>query len=173
MEEEVREEEQDELVVNKTSREDTTLTFGENGRPEPLITVKDNKVNVKTLQVSMSRRHRVVMFVDLWTIAWVAGLTVGMSMATTLSHYVWIIAPIGFLVLLCAIGKTVVDFQDWLFTMNAMQAQMGEWYMEDIIGICQDFIKAGTKLAVEEVEKAVEEKTKTEAKDANGESGNP
>ena len=172
MEEEVREEEQDELVVNKI-REDTTLTFGENGRPEPLITVKDNKVNVKTLQVSMSRRHRVVMFLDLWTIAWVAGLTVGMSMATTLSHYVWIIAPIGFLVLLCAIGKTVVDFQNWLFTMNMMQAKMGDWYMDDVVGICQDFINAGAKFAAEEVKKAVEEKAATEVSDGDGEAANP
>ena len=172
MEEELREEEQDELVVNKI-REDTTLTFGENGRPEPLITVKDNKVNVKTLQVSMSRRHRVVMFLDLWTIAWVSGLTVGMSMATRLSHYVWIIAPIGFIVLLCAIGKTVVDFQNWLFTMNMMQAKMGDWYMDDVIGICQDFINAGAKFAAEEVKKAVEEKTATEASDGEGEAANP
>ena len=167
MEEELKEEKQDELVVNKI-REDTTLTFGENGRPEPLITVKDNKVNVKTLQVSMSRRHRVVMFLDLWTIAWVSGLTVGMSMATTLSHYVWIIAPIGFLVLLCAIGKTVVDFQNWLFTMNMMQAKMGDWYMDDVVGICQDFISAGVKFAAEEVKKVVEVKT-----DGEGESANP
>ena len=172
MEEELREEEQDELVVNKI-REDTTLTFGENGRPEPLITVKDNKVNVKTLQVSMSRRHRVVMFLDLWTIAWVSGLTVGMSMATILSHYVWIIAPIGFIVLLCAIGKTVVDFQNGLFTMNMMQAKMGDWYMDDVIGICQDFINAGAKFAAEEVKKAVEEKTATEASDGEGEAANP
>lgn len=162
----------EDLVVNKT-REDTTLTFGENGRPEPLITVKDNKVNVKTLQVSMSRRHRVVMVLDLWTIAWVAGLTVGMSMATTLSHYVWIIAPIGFLVLLCAIGKTVVDFQNWLFTMNMMQAKMGDWYMDDVVGICQDFISAGVKFAAEEVEKVVEENTETEATNGEGEAANP
>lgn len=172
MEEELREEEQDELVVNKI-REDTTLTFGENGRPEPLITVKDNKVNVKTLQMSMSRRHRVVMFLDLWTIAWVAGLTVGMSMATTLSHYVWIIAPIGFLVLLCAIGKAVVDFQNWLFTMNMMLLKMGDRYMDDVVGICQDFINAGAKFAAEEVKKAVEEKAATEVSDGDGEAANP
>ncbi len=171
MEEELREENQDELVVNKI-RKDTTLTFGDNGRPEQLITVKDNKVNVKTLQVSMSRRHRVVMFLDLWTIAWVAGLTVGMSMETTLSHYVWIIAPIGFLVLLCAIGKTVVDFQNWLFTMNMMQAKMGDRYMDDVVGICQDFINAGAKFAAEEVKKVVED-TDTEATNGEGEAANP
>ena len=171
MEEELREENQDELVVNKI-RKDTTLTFGDNGRPEQLITVKDNKVNVKTLQVSMSRRHRVVMFLDLWTIAWVAGLTVGMSMETTLSHYVWIIAPIGFLVLLCAIGKTVVDFQNWLFTMNMMQAKMGDRYMDDVVGICQDFINAGAKFAAEEVKKVVEE-TDTEATNGEGAAANP
>ena len=164
--------ENEEQVTNKTAEEET-LTFLENGRPEPLITLKDNKVNIKTFQLSMSRKHRIVLFMDVLTIAWASGLTVGMSMASTLVQYVWIIAPIGVLALLCAIGKTITDFQNWLFTMNAMQAQMGEWYMEDIIGICQDFIKAGTKLAVEEVEKAVEEKTRTEAKDANGESENP
>ena len=162
----------DELVTNKTS-EDSVIVFGDDSRPEPLITIEDNYVNVKTLKVSMSRRHRVVMFVDLWTIAWVSGLTVGMSMATTLSHYVWIIAPIGFLVLLCAIGKTVVDFQNWLFTMNMMQAKMGDWYMDDVVGICQDFISAGVKFAAEEVKKVVGENTETEATNGEGEAANP
>lgn len=162
----------DELVTNKTS-EDSVIVFGDDSRPEPLITIEDHHVNVKTLKVSMSRKHRIIMFLDILTVALVSGITVGMSMSNTLSQYVWIIAPIGLFVLLFFIGKIVVDFQNWIFTMNAMQAKMGEWYMEDIIGICQDFIKAGTKLAVEEVEKAVEEKTRTEAKDANGESGNP
>ena len=170
--EEEKKENTDELVTNKTS-EDSVIVFGEDSRPEPLITIKDNHVNVKTLKVSMSRKHRIIMFLDIWIVALVSGITVGMSMSNTLSQYVWIISTIGLFVLLFFIGKIVVDFQNWIFTMNAMQAQMGEWYMEDIIGICQDFIKAGTKLAVEEVEKAVEEKTRTEAQDANGESENP
>jgi hypothetical protein len=66
-----------------------------------------------------------------------------------------------------------VDFQNWLFTMNMMQAKMGDWYMDDVIGICQDFINAGAKFAAEEVKKAVEEKTATEASDGEGEAANP
>ena len=154
--------ENEEQVTNKTAEKET-LTFLENGRPEPLITLKDDKVYIKTFQLSMSRKHRIVLFMDVLTIAWASGLTVGMSMASTLVQYVWIIAPIGALALFCAIGKTITDFQNWLFTMNAMQAKMGDWYMEDVIGICQDFINAGAKFAAEEVKKAVEEKTATEA----------
>lgn len=159
-------------LTNKTV-EYTTLMLGENGRPRPLISVKDRKVNVNTFQVSMSRRHRIVMFLDLWTIAWVAGGTVFFSMADKLAQYIWITAPIGGFVLLCAIGKTIVDFQNWLYTMNMKLIQMGEWYMEDIVGICQDFISAGMRLAAEEVEKAKEEKPETEVKDADGEAANP
>ena len=172
MAEEVQTEVQEGVVTNKTV-EYTTLMLGENGRPGPLISVKDRKVNVNTFQVSMSRRHRIVMFLDLWTIAWVAGVTVFFSMADKLAQYIWITAPIGGFVLLCAIGKTIVDFQDWLYTMNMKLIQMGEWYMEDIVGICQDFISAGMKLAAEEVEKAKEEKPETEVKDADGEAANP
>lgn len=172
MEKEAEIKENEEQVTNKTAEEET-LTLFDNGRPEPLITLKDNKVNIKTFQLSMSRKHRIVLFMDVLTIAWVSGLTVGMSMASTLSQYVWIITPIGALALLCAIGKTITDFQNWLFTMNAMQAKMGDWYMEDVIGICQDFINAGAKFAAEEVKKAVEEKTATEASDGEGEAANP
>lgn len=162
----------DEFVIERTS-EDSTLTFDGDGRPEPLITIKDNHVNVKTFKVAMSRRHRIIMFMDIWTIAWVAGLGVYMSMVSQLSQYVWIIAPIGVLVLLCAIGKTIVDFQNWLFTMNSLQAQMGEWYLEDIVGICQDFINAGANVAVDVARQAVEEKSEMEAKDADGEAAIP
>ena len=172
MEKEAEIKENEEQVANKTAEEET-LTLFDNGRPEPLITLKDNKVNIKTFQLSMSRKHRIVLFMDVLTIAWVSGLTVGMSMASTLSQYVWLIAPIGALTLLCAIGKTITDFQNWLFTMNAMQAKMGDWYMEDVIGICQDFINAGAKFAAEEGKKAVEEKTATEASDGEGEAANP
>ena len=172
MAEEERAEVKDELVADKI-REDTTLTFGEDGRPEPLITIKDNKVNVKTFKVSMSRRHRIVMFIDIWTVAWTSGLAVALSMSSALTQYIWIIAPIGALLILCSIGKTIVDFQNWLFTMNAMQAKMGDWDMDDIIGICQDFINAGAKFAAEEVKKAVEAKIGTETSDDKGEAANP
>lgn len=168
MEEEANKKKDAELVSDKSS-EDSTLTFVIGGRPEPLITVKDNRVNIKTLKLSMSRKHRCMMFIDLWTIAWAAGLTVAMSMTSFSAKYVWIIAPIGFLTLLCSIGKTVVDFQNWLFTMNAMQAKMGGWYMDDVIGIVQDFINAGTKFTAEEVKKAIGDSQESETKDGTAE----
>lgn len=168
MEENMKKEESAERVTNKSS-EDSTLTLGSDGRPGTLITIKENRVNVKVLKLSMSRKHRFVMFIDLWTIAWVAGLTVGMSMESNLSNYVWIIAPIGFLFLLMAIGKTIGDFQNWLFTMNAMQEKMGVWYMDDVIGIVHDFINAGTKFAAEEVKKAIGGSQESETNDGTAE----
>ena len=43
--------ENEEQVTNKTAEEEP-LTFSENGRPEPLITLKDNKVNIKTHEIA-------------------------------------------------------------------------------------------------------------------------
>lgn len=168
MKEEVKKEESAKWGTNKSS-EDSTLTLESDGRTGPLITIKDNQVNVKVLKLSMSRKHRFLMYIDLWTIAWVAGLTIGMSMESDLSNYVWIIAPIGFLLLLMAIGKTIGDFQNWLFKMNAMQEKMGEWYMDDVIGIVQDFITAGTKFAAEEVKRAIGGSQESETKDGTEE----
>ena len=168
-----QEEKKEEAQKDATNTEDIEVVIDGEKMRRPLIELKDNQVNVYTLKITMSRRFRIVFFIDLWAIVFVAGLSVYMTMVAELSKYIWVIAPIGFLVVLCAIGKTIVDLQNWVFTMNAMQKKMGEWYMDDVIGICQDLINAGTKLAVEEVKKAKDENTGTEAKDANGESENP
>ena len=168
MEGEANKKEDSELVSEKRM-EETLLTFRTDGRPEPLITVKDNAVKVKTFKVSMSRKQRVLMFIDIWTIAWVAGLIVYFVMSESLSKYVWIVAPIGVLTLLCAIGKTIVDFLNWLYATNAMIEQMGSWYVDDVIGIVNDFISAGTKFAAEEVKKAIGGEQASETKDGAAE----
>ena len=166
------EETKEELVKNKTQT-DTSISFDSSGRPEPLISLEDEKVNIKVFKITMSRKHRIVMVLDLWTIAWVSGIAVYMSMVEEFVKYRFAIIPIGIIVILCAIGKTITDFQNWLFTMNAMQAQMGDWYMDDVVGICQDLITAGTKVAAEEVSKAKEEKTHTEEDNGGGKSSSP
>ena len=139
----------------------------------PLISIKDRKVTIKTFQVSMSRYHRFVMLADLFTISWVTGITVFMSMDENLSRYAWIVCSIGFLVLIFAVGKTIVDFRNWMYTMNSMLAQIGEFYLKDIAGICQDFAIAGAKVAADEIEKADGDKAIGGDKNAYGEVKNP
>lgn len=140
-----------------------------NGRPRPLIYIKDRQVVVETLKLSMSRKHRFVMFLDLWTIAWVSAITIGMSMSDSLSSYFWMIMPVGCLCTLISVCKTMIDFINWLYTMNEMNNNMGKWYVEDVRHIVVDLLNAGAKVAAEEVKKALEEKSKTEADDAANE----
>ncbi|MBO6031800.1 MAG: hypothetical protein J6Q22_10130 [Prevotella sp.] len=172
MEQENQKEPKEEMVSGK-SIADSSVTFDSNDRPAPLIRLENQRVNVSVLKISMSRKHRLLMLLDLFNIAWLSGVGVWMCMTEKLAQHVWIIAPIGFLVIICAIGMAIVDFLNWLFTMNKMQTMMGEWYMDDVIGICQDFINAGAKIAADEVTNAVGKKAETEGKDANGESENP
>lgn len=152
--------------------EDSSFTVSEAERPT-LIRLEDGKVNVSVLKLSMSKKHRVVMTIDLWLIAWVSAMTSYMAMLESLAPYRWIVVTIGCLSVMLAIGKTITDMMNWIFTMNVMLEQMGDWYIDDVVGICQDFIGAGVKFAAEEVKKAVEEKTAMEASDGEGEAANP
>lgn len=156
----------DESVHNVDAQK---LEIPANGRPRPLIYIKDRKVIVETLKLSMSRKHRFVMFLDLWTIVLVSAITIGMSMAESLSEYFWVIMPIGCLCTLISVCKTMIDFYNWLYTMNKMNSKMGNWYVDDVRHIVVDLLNAGAKVAAEEVKKALDEKSKTEADDAANE----
>ena len=63
----------------------------------------------------------------------------------------------------------MIDFINWLYTMNEMNNNMGKRYVEDVRHIVVDLLNAGAKVAAEEVKKALEEKSKTEADDAANE----
>ena len=152
--------------------EDSSFTVSEAERPT-LIRLEDGKVNVSVLKLSMSKKHRVVMTIDLWLIAWVSAMTSYMAMLESLAPYRWIVVTIGCFSVMLAIGKTITDMMNWIFTMNVMLEQMGDWYIDDVVGICQDFIGAGVKFAAEEVKKATNGKSETETKDGEGASPNP
>lgn len=121
----------------------------------PMIEVKDGKVNVKTQLITISRKHRFLMLFDLVTISWVSAIFV---LIATLNNLSWIgilgMCILGGLMWICALGKTICDFRNWMFTMQMMNERMGDWYCEDVINICNSFISAGVKVAAEEVEKA-------------------
>ena len=155
------------------TKSENILDFSDGKRP-PLIRLEDGKVNVTTMKFSMSRKHRFVMFIDLWTIAWVSALTVYLSHQSFVEGWKWHVVVLGGMILtVVSVLKTVTDFANWLFTMNKMQEKMGDWYMDDVVGICQDFISAGVKFAAEEVKKVVGENTETESTNGEGEASNP
>ena len=155
------------------TKSENILDFSDGKRP-PLIRLEDGKVNVTTMKFSMSRKHRFVMFIDLWTIAWVSALTVYLSHQSFVEGWKWhVVVHGGMILTVVSVLKTVTDFANWLFTMNKMQEKMGDWYMDDVVGICQDFISAGVKFAAEEVKKVVGENTETESTNGEGEASNP
>ena len=134
-------------------KEAETITFTQDHRP-CVVEIADGRCNVKTFQLSMSRRHRMVMLVDLFTIGFIPAMTVWSTTQFNTPDGIFISLLIGAIALVCGIGKTICDFANWLFTMNKMQENIGEWYVEDITNICKDFRRAGCKVAAEEVEKA-------------------
>jgi len=154
----------EELVTNKTVS-DSVLEFKDGNRP-PLIRIEDGKVNITTLKLSMSRKHRVVMFIDLWTIAWVSAMTIYIAQLPSVAGWRWLVSLVGLLVTTVSIGKTISDFSNWLFTMNKMQAQMGEWYLDDVVEMCQDLISAGARVAAGEASKRVSDEEGMESGDA-------
>ena len=127
-----------------------------------VVEITNGQCNVKTFELSMSKRHRIVMLINLSAIGFVPAMTVWC--ATQINTPTGIAASLAFGIaaLVCGIGKTICDFSNWLFTMNKMQEKVGEWYLEDITNICNDFIKAGCKVAAEEVAKVLEKNNKTD-----------
>ena len=124
---------------------------------EPLIEVSDGKVRVKTMRVSMSRVHKITMLIDMSAIV-VASLVTPIAIADQ-GQMMWkcITGFFFVLALVCGVGKMIVDFANWMFTMNHYLDSMGARYVKDVSGIVRDFVKAGVRLCNEELEKAKEE----------------
>ena len=134
----------------------------------PCIWIADKKVYVETLRFTMSRKQKIIMGIDLYTIVMSAVLVTYLLMEKGMALNGWFVAIIGIILGVSSIGKIIVDFNNWLFTMNIYQNKMADRYREDVVAICNDFMTAGLKFAAEEVKKAVEVKT-----DGEGESANP
>ena len=117
-----------------------------------VVSVKDRTVTVNSLKIAMSRRHKAMMLLDLYTLSFVSAMSVYVLMMKS-----WSAISMSFIVFAClaswtcALGKTICDFSNWLFTMNIMNENMARWAVEDVVGICQDFVTAGTKLVCSEV----------------------
>ena len=123
-----------------------------------VIEVKDRKINVNTLEISMSRRFRLGMLCNFLCLAGLSALTTYLVMAKAFPCAPWIIGVGGGFLTFCSICHAIIKLHDWAYTMNSMNQQMGEWAMEDVIAICRDFIAAGIQYAAEEVQKVKGEK---------------
>lgn len=135
-----------------------TLEIVKGRRPE-IVSIKDRKVNFKSLLITMSIRHRVVMILDLIGLSVISCITTYFVACEFKGYYDALIGgAVGVTFWIVVLCKTITDFRDWLFTMNSMNEQMASWALEDVIGICQDFISAGVKLAAEEVQNERETK---------------
>lgn len=140
-----------------------TLTFTQDHQP-CVVEIANGRCNVKTFQLSMSRRHRMVMLVDLFTIGFIPAMTVWCATQFNSPNGIFISMLIGAIALVCGIGKTICDFANWLFSMNKMQEKIGEWYVEDITNIYNNIVKADCKVAAVEVSKVKEKNDKSDGK---------
>lgn len=121
----------------------------------PMIELKDRLVNVKTHRITMSRKHWLLMLFDLVTLSWVSGIFVLLVTISNMSLMgILAMSALGTLMWICALGKTICDFRNWMFTMQVMNERMGEWYCEDVVNICNSFLTAGVRVAAEEAAKA-------------------
>lgn len=133
-----------------------------NTKREPVVEIVKGQCKVKTLQITMSKRRRTIMLINLFTIGFVPAMSVWWATQEKSLTAIIGIACFGIVALGCSILKTLCDFNNWMFSMNIMQEKMGQSYVEDVTNICNDFIKAGCKLAAEEVSKATRDNCKTE-----------
>ena len=144
----------------------TTETVGVEDTRQPMIYLKDSKVNVTTLHLAMSQRHRITMLIDFLMIGMFPSITVYMSMLENLSiSKLWIIIG-GSVLTILALSKTAVDLMNWIFTMNIFLTRMGEWYMDDVVNLCRSLINAGATVVEEEVRKVLEGKVEQGVNDS-------
>ena len=144
------------------SREYSTIDLGSERRPV-VVSLKDRKVNVSSLKITMSRKHKTIMLLDLYTLSFVSAISVYLLMIKSWSiPALIVIGSVCFASWICALGKTICDFSSWLFTMNIMNDNMARWAIEDVIGICQDLTTAGIKVAIESVNSGLENRNEPE-----------
>ena len=119
-----------------------------NGLREPVVELKNGHCNVKTLQLSISKMHKVKLIIDLLCIG---VMPIGIFCANE-NHSFF---PALVVSIFCSITWmiiTIIDFRDWFYTKNKQLEQMGEWYLEDCTNIFNDLLNAGSKVCSQMVE---------------------
>ena len=151
--------------IENYTKEEGTIAITNGSRP-PVIELKGGQVNVKTLKLSISRKHRWMLLIDLLTIFWVGIVSTLLFCIDNLTPIkLMVISFFGLLMLFASVGKTIFDLVNWVYTMQKFNERMGEWYCEDVANICNDLITAGVKVAAEEMDKS----KKGEREEVNGE----
>ena len=121
------------------------------------VELKDQQILVRTFNISMSRKHRWLMTLDLMLIGLISGMFTYNAVAvaeTGFQKLAWGASAV-FLTIF-AIVKTITDFSNWYYEMNTMLNQVGQWYIEDMRDIVSDMLSAGIKFAEAEVKKATD-----------------
>lgn len=124
-----------------------------NNRPI-VVELRDRKVYVNTLDIKMSFKFRMGMLCSLLSLIGIGAITTYVAMAHVFPCSNWIVGCVGGFCAFLSMSITIINLQNWVFTMNQYNRKMGEWAMEDVIGICEDFIYAGVSFASEEVKRA-------------------
>lgn len=138
---------------NKYSREEGMFVWSENKR-SPVIELDKKRINVKTLKLNISRKHKIVLALDLLLIHFIIGLLIPVITHSKLSMTGCVIVGVmGFVMWAAALCKLIFDCLEWVSTEQEKLNRMGEWYCEDVVNICNGFLTAGVKVAAEEVEK--------------------
>lgn len=116
-----------------------------------LLGISCGKCFIKTLGVDMSRKHRITMALDIFYIAFIPAMTVlgCLKYASNLME-IAISSSIGLVVFVSALGKILCDFNNWVYTINQMQKQIGVLCAEDLKNLCEGLIESKEKETKEE-----------------------
>ena len=117
--------------------------------PNRAIYLEDRSVNVNVLKISMSKRHGFVLLCDLFTISLTSYMTCYLTTITSSILQTIICCSIASFVWLLSVAKMIVDFLNWMYTMNSMQSKMGVLYLKDVCDLCNDLISAACKVTLE------------------------
>lgn len=138
-----------------------------NGKREPVVELKNGHCTVKTVQLSMSKKHKFALIIDLLLIGIMPIFCLGCALFVE-SKASKVLA-IVFATLLSAlwIFNAIIDFRNWFYTKEKHLEKVGEWYLEDFAKIFNDLINAGSKVCsqtTEEERKQNNESSKSQDK---------
>lgn len=137
----------------------------ENTVRQPMVELREGRLNMTLPRLSMSRRLKMLLLFDLALIAVTAGAT-GL-IASLLPAQNWgeciTTTLIGGCLVAISIVQTISDFRNWYYTTQRFLDQVGKWQSDDIVLICNSLLSAGVKVVEQEVEK------RTKGVESNGE----